>query len=570
MSPLQPTNAGPASGSPEKLRETDIVHETSAGPGQANPANPPVLVRGMCIFGANLLVPKIDALAAETSGVKEAEDIECIHRMRVASRRLRAAMPLFSSCFPSKKYDTWLFEVREITRVLGEARDTDVQIAFLKKFRKRTVATGKSGTGRVQDPGTPLVMGIDYLLSDLKRQRISLQKDVIASVEHIEKRQELPAMRVIAQSLVDRSSTGRKRPSLTGIPPVAADHIGRQLAVVLSFSPWVRHPDAIAEHHAMRIATKKLRYTMEVYAQLYRLGLRKPIGRVAKLQEILGSLHDCDVWIDQVTRVLLKERSRLRPVTESNRPSSTELTGLKLFLANRDAERTNLYRKFVRYWDVLCRSGTWDDLRQVLLTRVKNQYLPKGADIDASRRAVLQLAMVYPEGLHHARHVTGMALALFDSLVPLHQMSERSRFLLECAGFLHDIGWKSGKKGHGELSGALILADESIPFGVAERSIISLVARTHRGNKVPSDHVLFSVLSPEDQQRTRELSALLRITDGLDFRHLGVVESVQCSIRPGRVECVITPSENVTPEKERAMIKADRFEEVFGLPFFIV
>ena len=33
---------------------------------------------------------------------------------------------------------------------------------------------------------------------------------------------------------------------------------------------------------------------------------------------------------------------------------------------------------------------------------------------------------------------------------------------------------------------------------------------------------------------------------------------------------MITPSDNVTSEKERALIKVDLFEEVFGLPFFLV
>jgi len=532
--------------------------------------NQPVRVRGMCLYGANQLVPKIDALTAETEGVKKAEDIECIHRMRVASRRLRAAMPLFESCFPGKKYGIWLDEVRQITRVLGEARDTDVQIAFLKKFRKRTLAHQKSHAGGVQVTLTPLVIGIDYLISDLKKQRIALQNDVIVSVERVEKRQELPAMRGIAQSLIDRSGTGRKKPSLTGLPPLAADRIGKQLSTLLSFSPWVRHPDAIAEHHATRIATKKLRYTMEVYAQLYRLGLKKPVGRVAHLQEILGNLHDCDVWIDRVTRILLKERSRLRPVTESNRPSSIEITGLKLFLVNREKERTAIYRRFVRYWDTLDRSGTWDDLRHILVSGVKNQYLPKDGDIGASHLAVMQLAMVYPEGLLHSRRVTEIALALFDDLMSIHQMTNRSRFLLECAGLLHDIGWKSGKKEHSERSGELILADESIPFGVAERSIISLVARTHRGRKLPPDHVLFSLLSPEDQQRTLILSAILRIADGLDFRHQGAVESAQCFIGTERVECIITPSHNVIPEKAKARMKADLFENAFGIPIYIV
>jgi CHAD domain-containing protein len=79
-----------------------------------------------------------------------------------------------------------------------------------------------------------------------------------------------------------------------------------------SFEPWVTQADAVAEHHAMRIAAKKLRYTMEVYGPVYRLGLKKPHARVKKVQEILGDLHDCDVWIDGVTRLLLRERSRMR------------------------------------------------------------------------------------------------------------------------------------------------------------------------------------------------------------------------------------------------------------------
>jgi hypothetical protein len=415
-----------------------------------------------------------------------------------------------------------------------------------------------------------MVPGIDYLLADLKKQRISIQKEVIASVERLERRQGLSALRGMAQSMIDRSGTGRKKPPVVGIPPVAADHIGRHLDELLFFSPWVHHADAIAEHHAMRIAAKKLRYTMEVYAALYRLGLRKPTGRVTQLQEMLGNLHDCDVWIDRVTRILLKERTRLRPVAESNRPTLIEITSLKLFLVNRERERTALYRKFVRYWDSLGRFGTWNDLRQVLVNGVKKQYLQKDTDIEAARLVVMQLAMVHPEGLLHSRRVTEMALTLFDDLIPLHQMNEHCRFLLECAGMLHDIGWKSGRKGHESQSRKLILSDESLPFGVAERSIISLVAGTHQGSQCPPDHSLFSVLSPDDQRCTNLLSALLRIADGLDFRHKGAVESAHCFILPDRVECVVTPTQDVLPEKQKAGIKAEFFEKVFGIPFYIV
>ena len=61
-------------------------------------------LKAECIFGVQRLLPLLDAFSKEIDGVRTAQDIEHIHRMRVASRRLRAALPLFASCFPEKKY----------------------------------------------------------------------------------------------------------------------------------------------------------------------------------------------------------------------------------------------------------------------------------------------------------------------------------------------------------------------------------------------------------------------------------------------------------------------------------
>lgn len=59
------------------------------------------------------------------------EDIEELHAMRVSSRRLRAAMDAFEGAFPSKSFRPYLRQVKEITDVLGEARDLDVAIERL-------------------------------------------------------------------------------------------------------------------------------------------------------------------------------------------------------------------------------------------------------------------------------------------------------------------------------------------------------------------------------------------------------------------------------------------------------
>ena len=72
-------------------------------------------------------------------GTLAGEDIEELHAMRVASRRLRAAMDAFAAAFPHKSFKRHLGRVKEITDTLGEARDLDVAIEGLQK-RERSAA----------------------------------------------------------------------------------------------------------------------------------------------------------------------------------------------------------------------------------------------------------------------------------------------------------------------------------------------------------------------------------------------------------------------------------------------
>ena len=64
-------------------------------------------------------------------GTLPGEDIEELHAMRVSSRRLRAAMDAFDGAFPAKSFRPLLRQVKEITDVLGDARDLDVAVERL-------------------------------------------------------------------------------------------------------------------------------------------------------------------------------------------------------------------------------------------------------------------------------------------------------------------------------------------------------------------------------------------------------------------------------------------------------
>ena len=330
---------------------------------------------GLCWFGIRSLPPLLEAFEKEIEGVKASEDIEYIHRMRVASRRLRAALPLFRHCFPQKQYTRWMHEIATITLALGVARDTDVQIAFLLRFRKKSSAAGVQNHA---ESGTvnPMELGIAYLLKELRRKRRQLQVRVLSTLEALQKSGVIGEMRT---TFISQIAASRRTPvrSLTyGIPTIAALRIESRLEAMRSYEPWVTYADAVAEHHAMRIATKKLRYTMEVYGPVYRLGLKKPHARVKRVQEILGDLHDCDVWIDYVTRLLLRERSRMRSEKKEKRPDTATLASLGIFLHDRERERILVHHRFVRYWQSLTRGKIWDELRQTITNGRKKRFVP--------------------------------------------------------------------------------------------------------------------------------------------------------------------------------------------------
>ncbi len=61
-------------------------------------------------------------------GVLDTQDIERVHAMRVASRRLRAVLEIFAVCFPPDEHRAVLAEVKALADALGARRDPDVQL----------------------------------------------------------------------------------------------------------------------------------------------------------------------------------------------------------------------------------------------------------------------------------------------------------------------------------------------------------------------------------------------------------------------------------------------------------
>jgi CHAD domain-containing protein len=92
---------------------------------------------------AKVVAVRTEEVFARHHEVLAVENIEALHDMRVATRRLRAALEVFAPCFPREPYRRALADVKRLADALGERRDRDVQIEWLERY-----AQARSGEER--------------------------------------------------------------------------------------------------------------------------------------------------------------------------------------------------------------------------------------------------------------------------------------------------------------------------------------------------------------------------------------------------------------------------------------
>jgi CHAD domain-containing protein len=94
---------------------------------------------------AKIVAVRADEVAEHAARVLDVTDIEGVHDMRVATRRLRAALEMFEPCFPATDFRAVLAEVKSLADALGERRDRDVTIAALEHFSARVTSADRPG-----------------------------------------------------------------------------------------------------------------------------------------------------------------------------------------------------------------------------------------------------------------------------------------------------------------------------------------------------------------------------------------------------------------------------------------
>lgn len=309
--------------------------------------------KSICVYGAGILKKNLEAFQEEIAGVRQAEDIEYIHRMRVASRRLRSALPLFINCYKKQERQTWQDDIHAITRALGSARDTDVQIEYVAGFMD----------GLTEEKYKP---GVRRLLLRLRQKRQQMQVKVIKALDRLEKDKLIGSMQKQVDPLLEK--TGQVYMFSPGLYQLSFDAVTVVLDQFLSYEPYVAIPECVEELHAMRIAAKQLRYTLEIFTSLYPGGLKQYLQIMKQVQDLLGTIHDNDIWGQLLPQFIEDESIRIRDFYGSDRSIRRLLPGLDSFLAQTRSIRDQKYLDFNESWKRWAKDEVWPSLKQTIQT----------------------------------------------------------------------------------------------------------------------------------------------------------------------------------------------------------
>jgi exopolyphosphatase/pppGpp-phosphohydrolase len=185
---------------------------------------------------------------------------------------------------------------------------------------------------------------------------------------------------------------------------------------------------------------------------------------------------------------------------------------------------------------------------------------------DVTMRFAIKWARTYDPDPAHSEQVTTLALALFDGLRSLTGYGSTERRLLEIASRLHDIGWSrvvSGK--HHKLSRDLILELDIPGLDRQDRLLCALVARYHtKALPDASRHPQFASLDPDRRELVEWLAGMLRVADGLDCKHAGVVHQLGCKVNSKAITIQIQAKGDCRTEIERARQKQNLLEGKTG------
>jgi CHAD domain-containing protein len=297
--------------------------------------------------------------AVEASG---SDAVTAVHDMRVCIRRLRVALRLYQQLVSPETASTDKVvrklgrNLRKLATKLGDIRDLDVQSALLTTFLAGDLSVSEDKILR-------------RTIKRCQKRRPHAQQRLARYLRH-------------QQPRLLRPRTLRRLAQLSSAHPQEANILSTAFVQPLTnFYQAATRSTASEALHQLRIATKKLRYTIEIVEKITAQSLATFIKPLKHLQDLLGEIHDCDVTLE-LLGFSVEDNIVVLP-TITNKTVSDDLipvapTKLVSQLQNR---RQVLVQKYHQFWETTFDPSFANQLTPILQRTTSNISLAPILDI---------------------------------------------------------------------------------------------------------------------------------------------------------------------------------------------
>ncbi len=325
-SPAVPVPSAPAAGTTEAAPESHPV-EIPAPPRLIVGKRPGVAADDVLAeAGRKVLRFHYARMMAKEAGTRSGEQIEDLHGMRVATRRMRAAWRVFGDGFRPRRTKQLRNRLRVVAGRLGAVRDLDVLL--------EAAAAHQAGLPPADAAAfEPLVAA---WRDEREAARIVLLHE-LDSPAYIRLVEDYRAF-VVAEGEAALAPPSPVSPHR--VRDTAGSRIWLAYEQVRAYESVLRWAD-IETVHQLRIAAKWLRYTLEFFREALGPEVDLLIPRVVALQDHLGWLNDADVSIAMTRQFLVVNAGTL---------AREETQAIGGYLASREHELARLRRTIGASW----------------------------------------------------------------------------------------------------------------------------------------------------------------------------------------------------------------------------
>jgi triphosphatase len=262
------------------------------GPTEVNPTS----TMGEVAFA--VIRRQLRVLREKEPGTRLGEDPEELHDMRVATRRLRAALDAFAHVLPARAA-SYRTELGWLGAVLGEVRDLDVQLEGLR---------ADAGSSTTWDEVLGRAGGhapLEDLVALLERDREAARADLLRALDSMRWERLAKGLATMVRQGPLRRSVAGNSAAVIGVPGLVV----QRHDAVKKAAKRAHRSGRVADFHRLRIRCKRLRYSLEFGSELYEGATTRYVRQLAGLQDELGRMQDHEVAAQRLAELAAGDSS---------------------------------------------------------------------------------------------------------------------------------------------------------------------------------------------------------------------------------------------------------------------